>query len=638
MVPMGALKAQSTEAGISAGFASRVIDSLSAFVGVLTLDGTLIEVNHPPLQAANVVVEDALGKRFDEEYWWSYSPLVQELMREAIRRAGKGDAVRFDVDVRLPDERLIPVDFRILPMRNDSGTITHLVASAIVITKRKQIEDELRRSESRFRKLFDSDLIGIAFPDRFGGFSEGNDEFLRIVGYTREELLAGLVRWDRMTPPEYRELDAIHIAEAAERGTCTPYRKEYIHKDGRRVPVSIGYTLLEGSQDEYIAFIMDVSAQAEAETLLRESNRWFRAMAESLPQLVWVANADGDRTFFNQRFIDYTGIPLTELTGTSWLKFVHPDDLAQKIEKWKQCVLTGEPYVNEYRLRRHDGVYRHFLSRAIPVSGDDGQIDRWLGSSTDIHEVKLAEEALRRSEKLSTAAQLAASMAHEINNPLSSVTNLIYLALQDPGLSEAGKQHLKMADEELARVAQIARQTLRFHKQSSFPALADPCALMDSVLGLFARRFDGALITLERDYRTAEKLYCFSDDMRQLFASLISNSLEAIGEGGRIRIRISLARSRRVSGERGIRVSVADSGSGIPHDLKGHVFEPFVSTNKLTGTGLGLWVSEGIVRKHSGRIAFRSTFGKPDHGTTFSMFFPFGGVKPRDDSISSTHG
>jgi len=123
---MGALKAQSTEAGISAGFASRVIDSLSAFVGVLTLDGTLIEVNHPPLQAANVVVEDALGKRFDEEYWWSYSPLVQELMREAIRRAGKGDAVRFDVDVRLPDERLIPVDFRILPMRNDSEPLRTL--------------------------------------------------------------------------------------------------------------------------------------------------------------------------------------------------------------------------------------------------------------------------------------------------------------------------------------------------------------------------------------------------------------------------------------------------------------------------------------------------------------------------------
>jgi PAS domain S-box-containing protein len=623
-----ALTAKSSETGISAGFASGVIDTLSAFVGVLTLDGVLIETNRPPLNAANIVVEDVLGKPFAEEHWWSYSPLIQEQMRDAINRAGTGEPVRFDVDVQLSEGGFVPVDFRILPMRNDSGTITHLVASVIVITKRKQIENELRQSESRFRKLFDSDLVGIAFPDRFGGFSEGNDEFLRIVGYSREDLLDGLVRWDRMTPPEYRELDATHIAEAAERGSCSQYEKEYIRKDGRRIPVSIGYTLLEGSQDEYIAFIMDVSAQKQAEESLRESDRWFRALAESLPQLVWVANAEGERTFCNQRFIDYTGIPLTELTGTSWLRFVHPEDLARKIEKWKQCVQTGEPYVNEYRLRRHDGVYRHFLSRANPVNDQNGQIERWLGTSTDIHDRKLAEETLRLSEKLAAAAPLAASMAHEINNPLTSVTNLIYLAIQDQDLSETVRGYLSMADEELARVAQIARQTLRFHKQSISPTLADPCALMDSVLCLFARRFDGSSIVLERDYRTAEKLYCFCDDLRQVFASLISNSLEATGHGGRIRIRISPGQCWKVNGERGIRVTVADNGSGISRDLKRRVFEPFVSTKKFTGTGLGLWVTEGIVRKHGGRIAFRSTAMQDHHGTVFSLFFPFSGVSP----------
>jgi signal transduction histidine kinase len=277
-------------------------------------------------------------------------------------------------------------------------------------------------------------------------------------------------------------------------------------------------------------------------------------------------------------------------------------------------------------------MYRHFLSRANPLHDHNGKIDRWLGTSTDIHDQKIAEEALRRSEKLSTAAQLAASMAHEINNPLASVTNLIYLALQDSSLSEAAQGHLRMADQELARVVQFARQTLRFHKQSSFPALADPCVLMDSVLCLFARRLDGALIILERDYRTTEKLYCFSDDMRQLFASLIGNSLEATDPKGRLRIRISLAHSWKGSGERGIRVTVADSGSGIPPDLKDQVFEPFVSTNKLNRTGLGLWVSEGIVRKHRGHIAFRSMVGQSGHGTTFSTFFPFDGVKQKNDS------
>jgi PAS domain S-box-containing protein len=361
---------------------------------------------------------------------------------------------------------------------------------------------------------------------------------------------------------------------------------------------------------------------------LRESNRWFRALAESLPQLVWVANSEGERTFCNQRFADYTGIPSAELTGTSWLKFVHPDDLARKIEKWKQCVLTGEPYVNEYRLRKHDGAYRHFLSRADPVRGQDGRIDRWLGTSTDIHDMKMAEESLRRAEKLATAAQFAASMAHEINNPLASVTNLIYLVLRDPSLSEAGRKQLEMADQELARVAQVTRQALRFHKQSISPTLADAGALMDSVLCSFSRRLDGSHIAPERDYRPTEGLYCMSDDLRQVFASLISNSLEATGEGGRIRIRIKAGRCWQGNGERGIRITVADNGSGVPHDLKPLIFEPFISTKTPTGAGLGLWVADGIVRKHGGRIAFRSRSGQSNHGATFSIFLPFAGVKP----------
>ncbi|MGA2886743.1 MAG: PAS domain S-box protein [Terracidiphilus sp.] len=634
-----ALKRKPSETGISGDFASRVIDTLSPFVDVLTLDGLLIETNHPPLNAANIVLDDVLGKPFADEYWWSYSPLVQEQIRDAICRAGNGQAVRFDVNLRISENEFAPVDFRILAMRNDFGTITHLVALATVITKRRAVEYELQRSESRFRKLFsrfrklfDSDLIGIAFPDRFGGFSEGNDEFLRIVGYSREELLNGLVRWDRMTPPEYRELDAIHIAEAAKRGSCTRYEKEYIRKDGSRIPISVGYTLLDGSQDEYIAFLIDISAQKQTEESLRESERWFQALAESLPQLVWVANAAGERTFCNQRFVNYTGIPLSELTGTSWLRFVHPDDLARKIEKWKHCVQTGEPYVNEYRLRRHDGVYRHFLSRANPIHDHNGEIDRWLGTSTDIHDQKIAEEALRRSEKLATAAQLATSMAHEINNPLAAVTNLIYLAIHDQGLSNAGREHLKMAEEELARVALIAKQTLRFHNQSSFAEMADPAALMDSVLGLFARRLDSTFSVLERDYRPTEKLYCFSDDLRQVFASLLGNSVDAIGHSGRIQIRIRPGRWWKGNGERGIRITVADNGCGIPHALRHRVFEPFVSTKTITGTGLGLWVAEGIVRNHRGQIAFRSNSTQTNHGTTFSLFFPFDGVSPREQA------
>lgn len=136
-------------------------------------------------------------------------------------------------------------------------------------------------------------------------------------------------------------------------------------------------------------------------------------------------------------------------------------------------VRTGEPYSHEVRMRRRDGAYRLFLNRAVPVRNSAGEIERWIGSSTDIQEQKLAQEILTRSEKLATAARFAASMAHEINNPLASVTNLVYLALSNPDLDPATRSQLELADQELTRITHLTSQTLRFHRQASAPAVTD---------------------------------------------------------------------------------------------------------------------------------------------------------------------
>jgi len=495
------------------------------------------------------------------------------------------------------------------------------------ITERKRTEKALRDSESRFRKLFDSNLMGICIPDRFGAFKEGNDELLRITGYTRADLEAGLVRWDTMTPPEYAEIDAAHIAEAARVGSCTPYEKEYIRKDGSRVPILCGYVLLEGSQDEYLGFVFDLTRQREAEAGLRDREQRFRLLAEGLPELVWITDPVGSLTYLNNRFLSYCGISEEAMPGFDWQTILHPEEIERVNRAWAHSVRTGEPYLIELRMRCHDGSFRYFLARALPLLNAEGGVERWVGSCADIHDQKMAEEALRRSEKLAATGRLAASIAHEINNPLSSVINALYLALHDSSLTPEVRTLLTTADEELARVAQITTQTLRFHRQSKAAAWADLSEVMESVINLFRRRFLARQIEIVSECAGGALVRCLEDELRQVFANLVSNALDAIADFGRLRIRV---RNASADGVCGVRVTVADTGCGIPREIRQRIFEPFFSTKDETGIGLGLWVSEGILRKHAARMSVRSRTEGDRHGTVFSLFFPADGLPAND--------
>ncbi|HEY6447851.1 MAG TPA: PAS domain-containing protein [Acidobacteriaceae bacterium] len=220
----------------------------------------------------------------------------------------------------------------------------------------------------------------------------------------------------------------------------------------------------------------DPGLKLTGKTPARASSRYQREalllLAESMPQKVWTSDAQGVKTYCNRRYLDFTGISSVAEMNIRWHECVHPEDRRLVRETWANALATGEPYTLSYRLRRHDGVYRHVLARAVPVRGDDGQIEQWLVTTTDIHEQAVAEELLRRTEKLAAAARIAASIAHEINNEVAAVTNALYLALQAKELSPSTRQYLKLADQELARIARATTQTLQFYKQSVAPALA----------------------------------------------------------------------------------------------------------------------------------------------------------------------
>src|SRR3954469_20486082 len=243
-----------------------------------------------------------------------------------------------------------------------------------------------------------------------------------------------------------------------------------------------------------------------------------------------------------------------------------------------------------------------------------------------IEQFKQAQEALRKSEKLAVAGRLAASIAHEINNPLNAVTNLHYLMAGSKSLAEM-KSLLSIADEELARVAEIAKQTLKFHRESSRSADVDLRDVVESVLTLYRARLQSAGVEVVRDFEAIDTVIDgFGGELRQVFANLVGNSLDAMWKGGRLCIR--MRRVRRKARE-GIRLTVADTGLGIPEHIRPQLFEPFVSTKGNTGTGLGLWVAAEIVRHHEGTIQLKS---RENAGTVFSVFLPYAAAENSADA------
>ncbi|MGZ4790045.1 MAG: two-component system sensor histidine kinase NtrB, partial [Terriglobales bacterium] len=302
----------------------------------------------------------------------------------------------------------------------------------------------------------------------------------------------------------------------------------------------------------------------------------------------------------------------------------HP--MARSISKGE--VVRGE----EYRYQRPDGKEVWIRSSAAPVRDKQGNIIAGVVVFSDIDEQKQAQEALLRSEKLAAAGRLAASISHEINNPLESITNLLFLAIGDASLRPLTREYLAQAEQELARVSQITTQTLRFYRQTTNPTCADVGALLDSVLKLLKGRFANSQVEIVRQYRAKEQLYCFEGELRQVFTNLIGNSLDAMGgRQGRLIVRTTKSRNR-ASGELGIRVSIADAGVGIRPDVLRRIFEPFYSTKGASGTGLGLWVSKEIIAKHRGTVQVKSKLGI---GTVFSLFLPFERAA-QSDTIAGT--
>lgn len=295
---------------------------------------------------------------------------------------------------------------------------------------------------------------------------------------------------------------------------------------------------------------------------------------------------------------------------------IHPDDRERTYATINDALASDADQVAlEYRLFRPDGRISWMQSRSSVQRDATGKPLSLTGITIDITESRLAEDALRRTEKLAAAGRLAATVAHEVNNPLEALTNLVYLAAHTDGLPDVARTYLLTAESELSRIAHIVRQTLGFYRDSSSPQPVDISSLAADIIELYCSRAESRNIRLTCHMDGNTFALANSGEIKQVVANLVSNALDATAPQGRVHAEV-----HQVDGT--IRLTVADNGSGITEANLPHLFEPFFTTKAEVGTGLGLWVSKGIVDKHNGTVSVTSSTAPGSSGTTFTVDLP----------------
>jgi two-component system, chemotaxis family, CheB/CheR fusion protein len=385
------------------------------------------------------------------------------------------------------------------------------------------------------------------------------------------------------------------------------------------------YRTLENQIDGVVLTMQDIDAIKAASEQIKRSGELFYSIINTVRQPLLVLDSDLRIMTVNHAFLRTFDVSREQITNKFFYRIGNEQWNIPRLRAQLEEVLPKDRVVTDFEVEddfEHIGRKKMVLNagKLFQLTGREPMI---LMAIEDVTQRKLVEAALIKSEKLAASGRLAAALAHEINNPLQAVTNLMALLEQSPKLDPQDLEYATMASSELGRVVRLVRQSLGFYQQATSPAAVNVNELLESVLHLYAREFESKRITVTRQFRFEGDLVSFPADMRQVLSTLLVNAVEAIGEGGHIILRASryLNRSKN-SNVSGVRITLADNGPGISALDAARIYEPFFTTKGENGTGLGLWVAAGIVDRLGGSIHVRSKTTPGQSGTCFSIFLP----------------
>jgi len=530
------------------------------------------------------------------------------------------------------------------------------IGIAMDITERKAAEEAVARSEFRWRELFEQMQEGF-----FVGYAI-RDESGRMFDFQLLEINPAFgtqTGLDASTALGHSILELVPTLDASVIDTYAE-----VVRTGNPIQFELNVPALQNrwfeararrmDADRFAVLFVDISARKAADDALRESEVRFRLLAQSMPNQVWTADSAGQLDWFNDRVYDYFQVDQGALNGGQWTVMVHPDDLDGTLAAWNASLSSGSPYQSEFRLRRHDGTYRWYSTRALPVLGDSGSVERWIGNNADIHDQKVAEEAivalaasleqrveertadliksqnaLRQSQKMEAIGNLTGGVAHDFNNLLQVVSGNLQLLASNVDDNPQALRRLDNAMAGVTRGAKLASQLLSFgRRQPLAPRVTNPARLIRNMDDLL-RRTLGEEVELETVISGGLwNILIDPGNLENALLNLAINARDAMNGRGRLTIEAGNAwlddDYARVHPDatpgRYVLVAVTDTGCGMAPDIIEKVFEPFFTTKpEGHGTGLGLSMVYGFVKQSDGHIKIYSEVG---HGTTFKLYLP----------------
>jgi PAS domain S-box-containing protein len=598
----------------------QVLESTSDAVVSVNREGDFTFLNRRARQLLAVKGE-LLGKSIWKEFPFAEHGQYHDYFSRAMREGIAGDFEDF-----YPEPLNLWLSIQIRP--SDEGVVIFFRD----ITSRRRADLALRTQADLLSVVQQTARVATWDVDLSTGRITYGAGSYPVFGYPFEEL-PDLRAFRRYVPTEYLSIIDDLLRQTRQTGETIVTEFPIRTADDSLIWIECRCEALivDGIAARLRGLAIDVTDRRESSDALRqrqEQTERQRAELETIYRTAPIGLALFDPVEFrylrvNDRQAETLGLPREKILGrriTDIAPLKGIEELFREVAAGK----TIRNHVFEGELLTRPGEHRFWNVNYSPIHGPDGKVEAIAAVIQEITNQKKAEHALIQSEKLAAVGRLASSISHEINNPLEAITNLLYLINTSDDLPQEIAGYVKTAQSELSRVCQIATQTLRFHRQAVSATLVTAKDLVDAVLHLYHGRLLNSGIHVETDFATSLPVLCFENDIRQVLNNLIANAIDAMRQGGRLIVRAHECTdySGKENLRKGIRITIADTGHGMPKTIRNRVFEPFYTTKELNGTGLGLWISSGIVSRHQGKLILRSTDHPIHHGTVFALFLP----------------